>query len=156
MNTDEVLDYAIEMRDVAQETDYTLFDWRTPLRVLVQSGVFTTPQAARILRMSKQYAQRHIKSLEGPASADKRSRSGVAGHLDPADLDKIKLLRAMWSVREADMVDGRQRYRSISEAERELIEDIVNNEENGVRTLSHLTGVPVQTLYRVRREGAES
>lgn len=156
MNTDEVLDYAIEMRDVAQETDYSLFDWRTPLRVFVQSGVFTTPQAARILRVSKQYAQRYIKSLEGPANTERRSRGGVAGHLDPADLDKIKLLRALWTAREAARESGRKRYRMISDAERELIYELASSGENGVRTLSYITQVPVQTIYRVRREGAEA
>lgn len=154
MNTDEILDYAIEMRDLAQETDYTMFDWRTPLRTFVQSGVFTTPQGARILGVSKQYAQRYIKSIEGPTNTGKRTRGGVAGNLDPADLDKIKLLRAMWSAREASVVDGKRRYRPISDTEVELIVELLNNGENGARVLSHLTTVPSQTLYRVRRDAA--
>src|SRR5690625_7991401 len=94
MNTDEILDYAIDMREQARKTDPRMFEWRAPLRTLVQSGVFTTPQAAAILRVSKQYAQRYMKEIAGPATTGKRTRGGVSGKMGPEGLHAIKLLRA--------------------------------------------------------------
>lgn len=156
MNTDEILDYAIDMREQARKTDPRMFEWRTPLRTLVQSGVFTTPQAAAILRVSKQYAQRYMKEIEGPANTGKRTRGGVSGKLDPESLDRIKLLRALWTSREAETEPNKRgRAKPIGETERELIAAILSDGANGVRMISYLTTVPVQTLYRVRKEEGE-
>lgn len=153
MNTDEALDYAIEMWDRVNNNDPIAYDWKGPLRTLVLSGVFTIPQAAQILRINAQYAQRYIKQVEGPARKDRRSRGGVSGNISPGSLDKIKLLRALWTEREGDADGGRSR--PVSDTERRLIADLVWDEGNGVRFLHHLTTVPVATLYRIRKEAIE-
>lgn len=147
MDTEKVLEYATDLRADVLSSDPQAIDWRTHLRALTQSGVFTTPQAASILNINKQYAQRYLVQVQGKVKErGKRSRSGVPGNFDPDSLDDFIVLRHLW--------EGHEKGAHATDTEREVIERLLKA-GNGVRLINFLTGVPVGILYRVRKEMLE-
>ena len=117
------------------------FDWRNEVRYLLDSGLFTVPQASAITGMSVGHVRRVLAQEEGTVVEGTRSRYGVAGKFNPESLGSMRVLRSQWY--------SRTPRRSMDPATESQVITLLN-EGNGVRVIEHLTTIPSAYIYRAR------
>lgn len=122
------------------------FEWKQELRYLLDSGLFTVPQAAAIVGVNVAHARRVLAEVEGKLDRNVRTRYGVSGRFNPDSLPTIRTLRGQWY-----SSTPRQRMDYATE---QAVLDLID-QGNGVRVIEHLTTIPSAYIYRAvnrRRE----
>lgn len=143
MEPEQVLAYAQQVYEELQYGHVSEFDWLSTVNELVDSGMFTVPQAAKIAGRNPAYVQRVVSKQQGTLDAGKRSRGGVSGNFNPESLRTLRFLRTQWF--------SRRKHQRIDSATRDNLV-VLLNEGNGVRLIEHITTIPAAYLYRLSKE----
>lgn len=138
-----VLSYAQEVYEELRFLPTDKFDRWVSAERIINSGVFTVPQTAKIVGMNPVYLQQLVRNRIGRADTSKRSRSGVSGNFNPESLLGIRVLRNQWYSR-------KDRARVDTDIKRQILE--ILDAGNGVALIEYLTEVPASILNRTRRE----